>query len=101
MRVAGIEATVGEEVTISLPLKKLIGAVPLKFKATCRWSGRQGKTKTYPVSGFEVTAIASDDQDLFYLLIEFLRHLDPGPQRTFYSPLNVPEASKAAENAEQ
>jgi hypothetical protein len=96
VRVAGIEANVGDEVHLCLPLKELIGTPPLEFMATCRWSRLHGKTKTYSVCGFEVTSITAKDQQHLLQLIEFFRGQDSRSDRTFYSPLNVPEMIESA-----
>ena len=73
LRVAGIEAEVGESTTLTVPLKEIPVIGPIKFKATCRRSERKGKQKKFVVTGFEITTISDEARRGFLRLIEFFR----------------------------
>jgi len=72
LRVAGIKVTVGEELTLSMPLKELETGDPLEFQAVCRWCKVEGKRKSYVVSGFEIVHISEKARVRLGEVIDFI-----------------------------
>jgi len=73
IRVAGIEAEIGETMTLFLPLQELQNAEPVDFETLCRWSKIKGKSVTYSVSGFEITNISPESRTQLGKLMELAR----------------------------
>jgi PilZ domain len=72
LRVAGIEASVGQVKTLQVPVDLFVQAAPLLIKAECKWVEAKGKITPYAVAGFEVVALSGSDRKL---LREFTRLL--------------------------
>ena len=72
LRVAGIEAEVGEVKTFQLSIDSFIQADPLLFLAECRWVEMKGKNKKYPVAGFELKDLSEADAQVLRTFVDFL-----------------------------
>lgn len=73
LRTAGIEAEVGEAMTLSMPLTEIPGIGSIKVKAVCRWSEKKGYHTKFPVSGFEITTASEEQRRRLLQLIDRLR----------------------------
>jgi len=62
LRVAGIEARVGQAKTFQIPLDKLIPADPLLIVAECKWVETRRGSKEYFVAGFEIMDLSDSDR---------------------------------------
>lgn len=91
VRVAGIRAEEGARRTLTLPLSELSGLSGITFQAVCRWTRMEGKTTTYPVSGFEITTISDDNREAFQGLYELVRMRSKGRERSFADALEDTE----------
>jgi PilZ domain len=72
LRVAGIEATVGQVKMFEVPVDLFVKSPPLQIKAECKWAEEKGKITPYTVAGFEVVGLSEGDTKL---LGEFTRLL--------------------------
>ena len=54
LRVAGIDARVGQARTFQIPIDLFMQADPLLILAECKWAKPTGKIKEYVVAGFEI-----------------------------------------------
>jgi PilZ domain len=72
LRVAGIEATIGEVKTFEVPVDLFVKSPPLLIKAECKWVEEKGKITPYAVAGFEIMGLPKGDAKL---LSEFTRLL--------------------------
>ena len=72
LRVAGIEAEVGELKTFQLSIDSFIEADPLLVVAECRWVETKGKDKKYPVAGFELKDLSETDAQVLRTFVDFL-----------------------------
>jgi hypothetical protein len=72
LRVAGIEAEVGEVKTFQLSIDSFIQADPLLVLAECRWVEMKGKNKKYPVAGFELKDLSEADEKALRTFVDFL-----------------------------
>jgi hypothetical protein len=93
LRVAGIEAKVGEVMSLAIPLREIATIGPVKFEAACRWSERKGTQGNLVVSGFEVTTISEKTRTRLQRLIEFLGRELPGRQGAAYDPTGIQQHS--------
>jgi hypothetical protein len=75
LRVAGIDAKIGETITLCLPLVELEHLEPVEFEATCRWKKTKGKSIRYVVSGFEIRNISPEARNSFRKLMDLARNL--------------------------
>ncbi len=91
-RVAGIEANVGETMTLRIPLNELAQGKPLEFDAVCRWSKTAGKTKRYVLSGFEITGVSEEARSQLVELLDLFSSQSRGKDQTLYTSVNVPVA---------
>jgi PilZ domain len=62
LRVAGIESSVGQVKTLQIPIDMFMKADPLLVIAECKWIETKGKTKRYPVAGFEIMDLSERDR---------------------------------------
>jgi PilZ domain len=62
LRVAGIESSVGQVKTLQIPIDMFMQADPLLVIAECKWIETMGKTKRYPVAGFEIMDLSERDR---------------------------------------
>jgi hypothetical protein len=72
LRVAGIEASVGQAKTLQVPVDLFVQAAPLLITAECKWVEAKGKITPYAIAGFEVVGLSGGDRKL---LREFTRLL--------------------------
>lgn len=72
LRVAGIEASVGQVKTFQVPVDLFVQSAPLLIQAECKWIEAKGKTTRYFVAGFEIISLSAGDSKL---LGEFTRLL--------------------------
>ncbi|MCA1961771.1 MAG: DUF4388 domain-containing protein [Desulfomonile sp.] len=72
IRVAGIRVQVGQELTLSMPLREVGPGGPVEFRAVCRWCAVEGKRKKYVVGGFEIVDISAKASARLYELIDFI-----------------------------
>ncbi|MBI5251098.1 MAG: PilZ domain-containing protein [Desulfomonile tiedjei] len=72
LRVAGIEAEVGEVKTLQLPVDLFIQADPLLICAKCAWVETRGNNKRYTVAGFQITDLSEADASVLECFINFL-----------------------------
>ena len=96
MRVAGVQAKAGEKVIFDIPMSDINGLNPLRFEALCRWTRLEGKNRKYPVGGFEITSISKQAEVQFSEIRDLVLSRSNGEERRLYSPLNVPELLKSA-----
>ncbi len=62
LRVAGIEASVGQTKTFQIPIDTFMQADPLLVVTRCRWVKTKGKNRKYPVAGFEILDLSDKDR---------------------------------------
>jgi hypothetical protein len=62
LRVAGIESSVGQVKTLQIPIDMFMQADPLLVIVECKWIETKGKTKRYPVAGFEIMDLSERDR---------------------------------------
>jgi len=72
LRVAGIEASVGQVKTFQVPVDLFVQAAPLLIRAECKWVEAKGKITPYTVAGYEIIGLSEWDRKL---LGEFTRLL--------------------------
>jgi hypothetical protein len=72
MRVAGIEASVGQTKTFQIPIDMFMQADPLLIVAKCRWVTTKGKKTEYFVAGFEIIDLSQADTETLRNFIRFL-----------------------------
>jgi hypothetical protein len=63
MRVAGINASVGQVRTFQIPIDMFMQADPLLVVAECKWAKPKGKIKEYIVAGFEIIDVPENDRN--------------------------------------
>jgi len=62
LRVAGLESSVGQVRTLQIPIDMFMQTDPLLIIAKCKWVETKGKTKRYPVAGFEIMDLSEMDR---------------------------------------
>jgi hypothetical protein len=72
LRVAGINAKLGEIMHLRMPLEEFSWDRPIEFQAVCRWGKIKGKKRKYIVSGFEIVEISSEIKTKYMNFIELL-----------------------------
>jgi uncharacterized protein (DUF433 family) len=72
LRVAGIEATVGQTKTFQIPIDTFMQADPLLVVTRCRWVKTKGKNRRYPVAGFEIMDLSDKDRKSIREFIKLL-----------------------------
>lgn len=70
--VEGIDAEVGEQMTLLVSPDEFLGLSPIWFEAQCRWRG-EDDAGGLPVAGFRITAISSENFDSLQKLLDLLR----------------------------
>ncbi|MGO9567734.1 MAG: PilZ domain-containing protein [Desulfomonilaceae bacterium] len=63
LRVAGIESSVGQSRTFQIPIDTFMQADPLLVVARCKWVKTRGKSRRYPVAGFEIMDLSEKDRN--------------------------------------
>jgi hypothetical protein len=97
LRVAGIEAMIGQSMDLSIPLKEIDSSGPLQFTAVCRWARTAGNLKKYVMAGFDITDISDEVRSRLRDLVDLFRSHTGGYDKTLYTPLNLPELLKSAQ----
>jgi hypothetical protein len=94
LRVAGIEAKVGETTMLSIPLKEIPVIAPIILEAKCRRSEWRGKQRKFVVTGFEVTNMSEEARRSFDQLIDFFQppNRENAPA-SFHSPRTTDDKS--------
>lgn len=72
LRVAGIEASVGQTKTFQIPIDTFMQADPLLVVTKCRWVKTKGKNRKYPVAGFEILDLSEKDRETIREFIKLL-----------------------------
>jgi PilZ domain len=72
MRVAGIDASVGQARTFQIPVEMFMKADRLLIVAECKWSKPKGTLKEYVVAGFEIIDLPANDRNTLQNFITFL-----------------------------
>lgn len=85
LRVAGIDARVGEARTFQIPIEMCMQAEPLLILAECKWAKTRGKTKEYVVAGFEIIDLTAKDRNTLQNFISVLLLSDSGHWKTLSS----------------
>jgi hypothetical protein len=78
MRVAGIDASVGQAKTFQIPIDMFMLADPLLIVAECKWAKLTGKRKEFIVAGFEIIALSENDRNTLQNFITFILLSDSG-----------------------
>jgi PilZ domain len=82
LRVAGIDATVGQAMTFQIPVDTFIQAEPLLIVAECKWVEIKGRQKKYPVAGFEILDLPERDSQILRNFLKFLLFSESGEWQT-------------------
>lgn len=96
VRVAGIPAKAGDMMIFDLPLTEINGVPPLQFEAVCRWAQVEGRSKKYPVGGFEITSISEEARIQLSEMRDLILSETRGEEGRLRTPLNVSEILKSA-----
>jgi PilZ domain len=86
LRVAGIEARVGEAKTFQIPIDMFMQADPLLIVAKCKWVKTKGKTTEYVVAGFEIVDLSQGDTETLLNFVRFLVLSESGEWNALKSP---------------
>jgi hypothetical protein len=82
LRVAGIEARVGQTKTFQIPLDMFIHAERLLIIAECKWAEIKGRRRKYPVAGFEIMDLRETDREALRDFMTFVLLSDSGEWET-------------------
>ena len=82
MRVAGIDASVGQARTFQIPIEMFMEADPLLIIAECKWTKPKGTLKEYVVAGFEIIDLPANDRNTLQNFITFLLLSESGHWKT-------------------
>lgn len=82
MRVAGIDASVGQAKTFQIPIDMFMQADPLLIVAECKWAKAKGTMKEYVVAGFEIIDLSANDRNTLQNFISFLLLSESGHWKT-------------------
>jgi hypothetical protein len=93
VRVAGLDAQVGECLTLFVPQKELISRKPFEFDAVCHWTKVKGKTTKYTQAGFKIVNMSDDAREQLLSLIDLLRRESAVDTQAPLTALDLPEAS--------
>jgi|SRR5271157_1431905 len=85
LRVAGIDANVGQVRAFQIPIDMLMQAEPLLILAECKWAKTRGKTKEYVVAGFEIIDLPAKDRNTLQNFISILLLSESGHWKTLSS----------------
>jgi hypothetical protein len=74
LRVAGIDATIGQVKTFQIPVDMLIEAPPLLIIAECQWVETRRKNREYTIAGFKILDLPEIDSIILkdYIKLLFL-----------------------------
>jgi hypothetical protein len=96
IRVAGVEASVGQVVRLQLPPQAWFTGSAIEFDGVCRWCRTKGKDIQYSVSGFEVTRISDGARERFTELLELVRSQVQDRERRARTTEELPKAFRPA-----
>ena len=82
MRVAGIEARVGQAKTFQIPVDMYVESDPLLVLAECKWVELRQGGKEYFVAGFEITDVTESDSEKLQNFIGWLLFSESGHWQT-------------------
>jgi hypothetical protein len=85
LRVAGIDARVGQARTFQIPIEMCMQAEPLLIIAECKWAKTRGKIKEYVVAGFEIIDLPPKDRHTLQNFISVLLLSESGHWKTLSS----------------
>jgi hypothetical protein len=88
MRVAGIDARVGQTGTFQLPVDMFLRAEPLLMVAQCKWAKTRRKLKEYVVGGFEIIDLSEKDRNTLQDFMSVLLLSESGHWKTLGSTGN-------------
>jgi hypothetical protein len=89
MRVAGIDASVGQARTFQIPIDMFMQADPLLIVAECKWAKPKGTMKQYGVAGFEILDLPANDRNTLQNFITFLLLSESGHWKTLGGTANA------------
>jgi hypothetical protein len=89
MRVAGIDASVGQARTFQIPIDIFMQADPLLIVAECKWARPKGTMKEYGVAGFEILDLPANDRNTLQNFITFLLLSESGHWKTLGGTANA------------
>ncbi|MGO9568793.1 MAG: PilZ domain-containing protein [Desulfomonilaceae bacterium] len=82
MRVAGIDASVGQAKPFQIPIDMFMQADPLLIVAECKWAKPRGKMTEYVVAGFEIIDLPANDRNTLQNFMTFLLLSESGHWKT-------------------
>jgi hypothetical protein len=82
IRVAGIEARVGQAKTFQIPVDMYVESDPLLVLAECKWVEIRHGGKEYFVAGFEITDVTDSDSEILQNFIGWLLFSESGQWQT-------------------
>jgi hypothetical protein len=85
LRVAGIDARVGQVGAFQVPVDMFMQAEPLLIVAECKWAKTRAKTKEYVVAGFEIIDLSAKDRNTLQNFISVLLLSESGHWKTLSS----------------
>ncbi|MGO9572380.1 MAG: PilZ domain-containing protein [Desulfomonilaceae bacterium] len=86
LRVAGIEATVGQAKTFQIPVDMYVESDPLLVLAECKWVEIRHGGKEYFVAGFEIMDLSESDSEILQNFIGCLLLSESGQWQTIDLP---------------
>lgn len=98
VRVAGIGAQNGDELTLRMSIKRDTEDVSLQFKVICRWSRIEGKSRKYPVTGFEITELGEEARIQFTELMDQFQSQNPRWERSLREPTSSSEERRPVDS---
>jgi hypothetical protein len=72
LRVAGIEARVGQSKRFQIPIDTFMQVDPLLIVAECKWVQTKGKSRRFPVAGFQILDLSQTDRTNLRNFLKFL-----------------------------
>ena len=82
LRVAGIEARVGQSKTFQIPVDMYVESDPLLVLAECKWVEIRHGGKEYFVAGFEIMYLSESDSEILQNFIGWLLFSESGQWQT-------------------
>jgi len=82
MRVAGIDASVGQARTFQIPIDMFMQAEPLLIIAECKWVELKERKQKYFVAGFEIVDLPANDRNTLQDFMSVLLLSESGEWQT-------------------
>lgn len=82
LRIAGIEARVGQAKTLQIPVDTCLESNPLLVMAECKWVEIRGGGKEYFVAGFQIMDLTESDSEILRNFIGYLLFSESGQWQT-------------------